>query len=155
MELLKFDEASDFISLPLYPLSKLHLYNIRKSCENLLEEIDKFIDLQCKYLNVMPPRITSDYKLVYTVHKVSDKVSDNVCLKLDLQDEIKLFYNKLARALQLLSHDEMVYFNDVIYHKNSERQCVDNLNITPYYLRHIKESCIIKMSKALGCAVLK
>lgn len=156
MELVQWNyQSSNFSDLPLYPNSLLGRYNIRRSYENLCEIVDQFIDLQCKYLNIMPPRITQDYKVVYTSYKVADVVGNHVAKRLDTLDEIKRFYNQLARALSLLNHDEMVYFIQVLYGHNSESLCAEILNITTYKLKQIKESCVIKMTKALNNAVLK
>lgn len=156
MNLVKFDnQMVNNSTLPLYPNSLLSKYDIRLCYENLCELVDEFIDLQCKYLNIMPPKITQDYKVIYSAYQISDSVSNNVTMRLDTLDEIKSFYNQIAGALTLLNYDEMVFFNEVIYNHNSEALCADSLNITTYKLKQIKESCVIKMAKALNRAVMK
>lgn len=156
MDLLEFKNFSEISDLPLYPVNLLKHYDIRKSYQNLLEDIDKFIELQCKYLTIMPPKVTQDYKVVYTAHTLPDVISKNIELKFDVIDEIKLFYNQFAQSLHVLNQYEMVYFIEVLYYKRkSERQCAEMLNLSIYLLKHIKESCIIKVTRILNRAVLK
>lgn len=158
MKLIQLEKTNQesFRALPLYPAKLICLYDIKACYNNLIEEIDRFIDLQCLYFNLIPPKLTQDYKVVYTAYHVTDKIGKNVEKKLDTLEEIKNFYNQIANAFQLLNHEEMVYFSEVIYYKRkSESECAESLNITTYILKQVKESCIIKLTRALNKAVLK
>ncbi len=144
----------EFVNIPFFPY--VYLYDVDKSLQKVSEEINKFIDLQCKYFNLMPPKITQDYKIYFSTYTISDKVGDSVAKKLDTLEEVKMYYNKFANALEVLNYEELVFFTEVLYSKQlKEYQCAEKLNTTTYLLKTIKESCILKLARALDVAVLK
>jgi len=90
----------EFVNIPFFPY--VYLYDVDKSLQKVSEEINKFIDLQCKYFNLMPPKITQDYKIYFSTYTISDKVGDSVAKKLDTLEEVKMYYNNLLMLLRFL-----------------------------------------------------
>lgn len=155
MNLVNFEKIeTDYLELPLY--TETNNFDVKACYEKLVKKINTFIDLQCKYFNIMPPKLTQKYSVVYTDYTVSDKILSYTETKLDTLEDVKIFYNQLAHAFRLLNKEEMTYLMEVLYYKRkSENQCAEYLNTTLYMLRQIKESCIVKMTQSLGCAVMK
>lgn len=159
MEILQFEKNdSNFFDIPLYPKCKINQFDVSKSLSKLLEKIDEFISDQCKYVSITPPQITTSYELVFTSHTFtpSSKVHNFVEEKDEKEENVKKFYNRMAEALKLLNKLEMVYFTEVLYNKRkSIADCAEYLNMSPYLFKPIRESCIVKLSTLLDCAVLK
>ena len=134
-----------------YALLSLRLVKSRNYVEtkrNVDEIMYKFEEYRFKYHNILPPTITKNYEVRYESNSdmVGDKVGNFVQRKVDLEIEIKEFYDKLAESLKMLNSKELLYFKQSYLNKLTEEAIAELLNISRESLKRIKESCIIKIA---------
>ena len=134
-----------------YALLSLRLVKSRNYVEtkrNVDEIMYKFEEYRFKYHNILPPMITTNYEVRYESNSdmVGDKVGNFVQRKVDLEIEIKEFYDKLAESLKMLNSKELLYFKQSYLNKLTEEAIAELLNISRESLKRIKESCIIKIA---------
>ena len=127
-------------------------YNIEATEKRVVEMLNNYARLQYKYLNIIPPKITSNYQIRYesfgNVNTV-DKISYYVQKKFDTELEVKEFYDEIAKVLYRMTREELIYFNDRLINYISEELIADKLQVSRKGLKKYKESVTTQTLKKL------
>lgn len=158
MELLQIQNVSDdYIKVPFFSNTE-NMYDLDACSKKLVEEIKKFVFYQCKYINILPPRITQKFSLEYIPYnRTATSSVERACeLKEKAEEKVKEFYNKFYEALKILNFDEIKYFTEVLYTKSqSHKNFGYDMNLSDYEVKQLRSSTIIKLALALDIAVMK
>ncbi len=149
--------TSNYINVPAFS-NKEKDFNLDACSKNLANEIKKFIFYQCKYVNLLAPRITQNFSLEFIPYSLSNTSSvERACeLREDAEENVKKFYNKFYEALKVLNDLEIKYFTEVLYTRaQSHKTFGYDMNLSDYEVKRLRTSTIIKLSLALDIAVLK
>lgn len=141
---------------PLLDKRILAKYDLIKTEENILETMDRFLQLQYKNTKIEPPRLTPGYEVRYeqrTIGNYSDSTGNFVADKIDTENEIESFYNKLGEILLRMNKHERMYYAEHLINRNSERFTADIIGTSTTGLQPIKYSCLIKLAIGFGQAV--
>lgn len=132
-------------------------YNMELTKENVNMMLDNYIKLQYKYLNIIPPRITTSYEIRYDsfISKKSDPVGYYNERKFDTEKEVEYFYGEIRDVLQRMTSEELLYYNENLLRKKSEESTAEKLCLSRKGLKPIKNSCILKLAIAFGIEELK
>lgn len=124
----------------------------RKNVEKLLDE---YARLNFKYINIKPPKITSNYEFRYEsyVPRKADPVGNSVELKFDTELEVKQFYSQISDLVDLMSNDEFKFFTEILLGHKSEDYICEKMGISRTGLVPIKTSCVVKMAMAFKIEV--
>lgn len=156
--MIEFNSILDdnFFAVP--SLKTVEEYDLNKSEKEVRKIIQHFIDLQIEYNKILPPRITRNYELVYSNNKnisTSDNVGNFVVSKISKEEEIIKFYDIIYCALTKLNKEEMIYFVESLYCGKSDLKIADELLLSKYQIKNMKQSCVIKLAKSFKVAVKK
>lgn len=153
-ELLEFKISEDCIDNPLLPSSEIAKYDFDYCFNEVQQKIDNYVIAQSEYPQINKPRITQNYEIRYEMYipKKIDKVGDYVEKIITKEEEIIQLYSDVAASLTALSKDEFTYFLECIYFRKSNYECRKITNFTRGYCSDLRDSCVIKLAKALGVA---
>lgn len=154
--MIEFDSLIDDNYFEIPSLRRNEEYDLVKCEEEVKSVIDDFIELQIDYKQILPPRITRNYEIVYSnSNNVSDNVGNFVIKKITKEEEVQKFYDLIYWALTNLNKNEMIYFTEALYYGNSINKISDKYLISLYHIRNIKNSCIIKLAKCFKVVAKK
>lgn len=135
----------------------INRYNMSATRNNVEDLLGKYVSLQYKYLNITPPRITTNYEIRCESYSptITDKVSYYVEKKFETEQEVKEFYQEIKIVLDNLTKDERIVLTQNLINMVSESITADFIGISRTGLKPIKQSCILKLALAFNIEVLK
>ena len=146
------NEVESVVEYGLLDKAFLAQYDLVQTEKNVNDIIMKFLKSQYKYLGIQPPRMTTNYEIVYAivVNNCYDKVGKYVADKLDTKQDIINFYNVMAGAIERMNTYERVYYTEFLLNKKSERYTADRIGVSRNGMIPIRNSCILKIAMAFG-----
>lgn len=100
-------EQNNVVEFSLLDKNFLSKYNLEQTEENVLEIISNYLKAQYKYIDIIPPRMTSNYEVKYesfnkfnandTVGKhIEEKIdADEISNIIKMENQLKSFVNKI------------------------------------------------------------
>lgn len=140
----------------LYGKEIVDKFDYEKSKMKLSELINNYLIYNIEYHYISPPQITPNYEIRYDSNKdfnAFSKIERYVINKISCEEEIKIFYNDIYKALKLLTIEELKYFKQHFINKRSEESIMLQMNINTRYYMKIKKSCIVKLCLYFKIAV--
>ncbi len=153
-EIFKDDEWKDCV----LQSNIINKFNLKETKNNVVNMLGKFISLQYKYINITPPKITSNYELRYESFSscnTIDKIGYYIEKKYDTELKAKEFFEELGFVMNKLNHDELVVLKLYLINNQSETIVADFIGVSRTLFRNIKDSCILKLALAFNLEVLK
>lgn len=140
-----------------YPKKEIEKYDYDKCYKKVKEKVKEFRLSYHEYPNIPKPKITPSYEVRYECFLPTkiDKVGKYIEQKVDEEIHIKKLYSLFVQAFSLLNKNEYSYLFNCLFFDKSENSIIKDLDITRFKFNEIRESCIIKVAKTLGVAVLK
>ncbi len=132
-------------------------YDMIKTKENVMLLLNEYVRLQCKYLEILPPKVTYNYEILgnYNKNHNFDKTTSYLDKKMETENEIKAFYFEIQKVLKNMTKREVIVFNYLLLKGNSEESVCEKIEISRTGLRPIKFSCILKIALAFNLEVAK
>lgn len=133
-------------------------YDMSETKKNVYKMLDKYISLQIKYFNLVPPRITSSYEVRYensSSTRRSDKVAYYVEKKFECEEQVNEFYKDVEALLQKMTKKEIIIFNHLLLKREVEDVVAERIDLSRKGMNPIKLSVILKVAIAFDIEVLK
>lgn len=149
---MKF-EQNDVVEFSLLDKQFISKYNLEQTEENVLKIISSYLKAQYKYIDIIPPRMTSNYDVKYesfNKFNISDKVGNHVEKKVDAELEIEKFYRVMTNVIKRMNTYERIYYTELLINGKSERYTSDLIGVSRNGLKPIKNSCILKIALAFN-----
>lgn len=132
-------------------------YDYKKTRIKVNEFMERFEENYFKYLNVLPPSITSHLsEIKVQVSNISTSPIERYVLKkIETEEEFIEYLNIILKIVDNFTYAEQQLFKGIFFLGNTEFVLEEQLQCTHNTLDIIKKSCIIKFALALNIAVLK
>lgn len=146
-------EQNNVVEFSLLDKNFLSKYNLEQTEENVLEIISNYLKAQYKYIDIIPPRMTSNYEVKYesfNKFNANDTVGKHIEEKIDAEIEIKKFYKVMTNVIQRMNTYERIYYAELLINGKSERYTSDLIGVSRNGLKPIKNSCILKIALAFN-----
>lgn len=146
-------EQNNVVEFSLLDKNFLSKYNLEQTEENVLEIISNYLKAQYKYIDIIPPRMTSNYEVKYesfNKFNANDTVGKHIEEKIDAEIEIKKFYKVMTNVIKRMNTYERIYYAELLINGKSERYTSDLIGVSRNGLKPIKNSCILKIALAFN-----
>ena len=132
-------------------------YDYKETRKKVNEFMEKFEENYFRYLNVLPPSITSHLSevKVQMSNLSTSPIERYVLKKIESEEEFIEYLNIVLKIVDNFTIEEQQLFKGIFFLGNTEFVMEEQLAITHNTLDQIKKSCIIKFALALNIAVLK
>ena len=132
-------------------------YDYKETRKKVNEFMEKFEENYFRYLNILPPSITSHLSeiKVQMSNLSTSPIERYVLKKIESEEKFIEYLNIVLKIVDNFTIAEQQLFKGIFFLGNTEFVMEEQLAITHNTLDQIKKSCIIKFALALNIAVLK